>query len=77
MTTSEQAAREAEVAAIMAGGQEAINRYLITGMMDLRANGCGRKCDEQPESAVARWTPAAVGTALTGVAIGILEWFRK
>ena len=42
-------AREAQVAVIMAGGQPAINKFLILGIMNLQNNGCARACTEQAE----------------------------
>lgn len=58
---------------IMAGGQDAINRYLITGMMDLRENGCAKGC----ASAVDRWTPATLLTALMGAVYTFHEWAKR
>lgn len=74
MANGEEAARKAEVAVIMKGGQDAINEYLVTGLMNLQENGCAKACSPGP---VEKWTPhAVVGGALTALyAIG--EWIKS
>ena len=74
MPGEEEAAREAEVESIMAGGQVRINRYMITTMMDIKKNGCAQACKS---STIANATPAAIGTALMGIIYGVSEWFQR
>lgn len=74
MPGEEDAAREAEVDSIMAGGQMRINRYLITTMMDIKKNGCAQAC--KPSTiGNAKW--AAVGTTFMGIIYGVSEWFQR
>jgi hypothetical protein len=62
-------ARKAEVDAIMAGGQDSVNRYLITGFMDLKTNGCAQQCNK-PKNKV---HPALSSSFVATVVIGIIE----
>lgn len=73
MANGEDAARRAEVSVIMKGGQDAINEYLITSLMNLQENGCAKACGS---SAIDRWTPATIGTALMGALYGAIEYLK-
>jgi hypothetical protein len=65
-------ARKAEVDAIMAGGHESVNRYLITGFMDLKANGCAQRCNDKKSKV----HPAISSSFVATVIIGIIEGLK-
>lgn len=65
-------ARKAEVDAIMKGGQESVNRYLITGFMDLKANGCAQQCSK-PKHKV---HPAISSSFVATLVIGVIEGLK-
>ena len=42
----------------------------------IEKDGCSKLCDIKP-SIIDRWTPAAMGTLITSVMVGLLEFFRS
>jgi hypothetical protein len=74
MGSAEDEAREAKVDLIMKSGQDARDRYFVTALMRIE-----ERCEKQTcsRSLAREWTPTAIGTAITGTAIGILEYLRK
>jgi hypothetical protein len=61
--------RNAKVAAIMSGGQDNINRFLILGIINLQENGCARNCMDQEQRQSIRPHIAAGGIAASLIAI--------
>jgi hypothetical protein len=74
MTDANEEAREAQVNAIMKGGDVEFKRYVLASIMAIQEN-CKTRCAGM--SVVDRWTPTAVGTALLGIGIGLYEYFTK
>lgn len=74
MGTAEEDARHSLVATLMNGKQADRDKFIISTLLDLKENGCAQKCGS---GVLERWTPAAIGTALTGAAIAVIEYFRS
>lgn len=78
MTTADDDARGALVNSLMNGAQQDRDRFIITTLLDIKENGCAQRCATQPAvGPVEKWTPAATSTAISGVIIAIVEYFRK
>ena len=73
MGTAEEDARHSLVTTLMNGKQADRDKFIISTLLDLKENGCAQKCGS---GALERWTPAAVGTVVTGAAIALLEYIR-
>ena len=43
---------------------------------NIEANGCAHQCNTGMMAIVDRWTPAAIGTAIMTVVVGLLEYLR-
>lgn len=63
--------RNARVSAIMAGGQDNINRFLILGVMNLQENGCAQRCIDQEQKQNIR--PHIAASAIAASLIAIVE----
>jgi len=42
----------------------------------LETEGCARQCNTGMMAIVDRWTPAAIGTAIMTVVVGVMEYLR-
>lgn len=77
MTTSEDAARAAEVEMLLSGTQATRDRFIICTLMDIKQNGCAQRCADKVPGVMEKWTPAAVLTLVQGALMGLLEYSRK
>ena len=75
MGTAEEDARHSLVATLMNGKQADRDKFIISTLLDLKENGCAVRCGSG--AWWERWTPAAVGTMITGAAVGLLEYIRS
>lgn len=74
MANGEDALREAAVASIMSASPDARERWIVAKLMDISETCAKRNCGQ---TALQKWTPTAIGTALTGALITVLEYVRS
>ena len=74
MGTAEEDVREAKVKLLMNGSQEDRDRFIIMTLLDLNENGCKKACTP---GLLEKWTPTGIATLISGVVIGVIEYFRK
>ena len=74
---------EIQAEAFMAKSPEQRERLLYVAILktdrivqEININGCKRQCNTGMMAIVDRWTPAAIGTAIMTVVVGLLEYLR-
>ena len=45
-------------------------------VQEINVNGCKRRCTTSLSAILDRWTPAAIGTAISAALIAFFEYFR-